>query len=287
MRRLLVVLIAIGVVAGGVGILILFLSFFTVRSALETPSGLAVAIADLGKELYIVPSDVKNKQNPEVAKPNAVANGQQVYASHCAICHGVDGKGKTVIGQNLFPPAADLTGQYVQSKSEGYLYWITLSGLPHTGMPGWKRVLSEAEIWQVVAYLRVLPKGPIVSGQTPTPTIPRPTTVTSPTPTTESPPATNQVTQGQQVYAQSCQRCHGANLEGGSGTALTLVVLSKYQTADRLVGYLSKQMPANRPGSLSEQQYYDVTAFILDRRGFLPAGQVLTPANAAQLNLRQ
>jgi len=283
-RRLLVVLIAIGVVAGGIAMLTLILSFFTVRSALEAPTGLAVAIADLGKEFYIVPGDVKSKQNPEAARPNAVANGQQVYASHCAICHGVDGKGKTTIGVNLFPPAADLTGAYVQSKSDGYLYWITLSGLPHTGMPGWKRVLSETEIWQIVAYLRRLPEGPMVSGQSPTPT---PVAVASPTPTTGSLPATDQVSRGQQVYAQSCQRCHGVNLEGGSGPAITSVILSKYQVADRLVSYLSKQMPANRPGSLSEQQYYDVTAFILNRRGFLPAGQSLTPANAAQINLRQ
>jgi mono/diheme cytochrome c family protein len=37
-------------------------------------------------------------------------NGKQMYASYCASCHGVDGKGSGPVGLSLKQPPADLTG---------------------------------------------------------------------------------------------------------------------------------------------------------------------------------
>jgi PQQ-dependent dehydrogenase (methanol/ethanol family) len=51
-------------------------------------------------------------------------------------------------------------------------------------------------------------------------------------------------------------------------------------TAAPLYDFISRQMPQNSPGSLSQQQYLDVTAYILSRNGF-PSGN--TPLNIASL----
>jgi alcohol dehydrogenase (cytochrome c) len=94
-----------------------------------------------------------------------------------------------------------------------------------------------------------------------------------------------QVAAGQQVYTTHCESCHGASLEGVSGPPLTQSTISRFGDAQQLEGFIAQLMPQNAPGSLSQQQYYDVTAFILSKDGLLPAGETLTPDNAAQVKL--
>src|ERR1700751_798578 len=78
------------------------------------------------------------------------------------------------------------------------------------------------------------------------------------------------------VYRQKCSVCHGANLQGESGTPLTGRTFSQAYgggTAAQLYDFISRQMPLDAPGTLTQQQYLDVTAYILSRNG-LPAGDV-------------
>ena len=98
-----------------------------------------------------------------------------------------------------------------------------------------------------------------------------------------------QARSGATVYSASCQQCHGVNLGGQSAPALTGQTFRNYVgkagTAASLFDFISRQMPADHPGSLTQQQYLDVTAFILSRNGY-PAGRdPLTKANLAQVQL--
>ncbi len=93
-----------------------------------------------------------------------------------------------------------------------------------------------------------------------------------------------QTTSGATVYTQSCAQCHGANLQGGAGPPLSGQTFSQAYgagTAAPLYDFISRQMPQNAPGSLSQQQYLDVTAYVLSRNG-LPAGD--TPLSMASLS---
>lgn len=98
-----------------------------------------------------------------------------------------------------------------------------------------------------------------------------------------------QAASGAAVYSASCQQCHGVRLQGQSAPALTGSTFQSYVgksgTAASLYDFISRQMPADHPGSLTQQQYLDVTAFILSRNGY-PAGRdPLTKANLAQVQL--
>jgi PQQ-dependent dehydrogenase (methanol/ethanol family) len=98
-----------------------------------------------------------------------------------------------------------------------------------------------------------------------------------------------QAASGAAVYSASCQQCHGVSLGGQSAPALTgqtfRTYVGKAGTAASLFDFISRQMPADHPGSLTQQQYLDVTAFILSRNGY-PAGRdPLTKANLAQVQL--
>src|SRR5262245_9597459 len=96
--------------------------------------------------------------------------------------------------------------------------------------------------------------------------------------TTPLPPSFSkaQVEQGGVVYAKDCGLCHGMNLEGAAGVALSGNAFAKswgdgkHETRD-FFDVISQQMPKNAPGSLSEAENLAVVAFILSKNGF-PTG---------------
>jgi len=99
-----------------------------------------------------------------------------------------------------------------------------------------------------------------------------------------------QAANGASTYSADCSQCHGAQLEGGAGPALSGASFGKsiqasYTTAGLLYDFVAKQMPANNPGSLTQQQYADVVAFVLQNNGFTPGATALTAQNAGAVNL--
>lgn len=97
-----------------------------------------------------------------------------------------------------------------------------------------------------------------------------------------------QAQRGATVYLQSCVQCHGPNLEGESGPPLSGETLHQAYgggTAAQLYDFTSRQMPQNMPGSLSQQQYLDVTAFMLERNGFPAGNTALQISNLAHVKM--
>jgi hypothetical protein len=45
----------------------------------------------------------------------------------------------------------------VQDYSDGQLKWIIENGIKYSGMPGWKGILEDDEMWNIVHYIRHLP----------------------------------------------------------------------------------------------------------------------------------
>jgi alcohol dehydrogenase (cytochrome c) len=97
-----------------------------------------------------------------------------------------------------------------------------------------------------------------------------------------------QVSRGATVYTQNCSACHGANLQGQSAPELHGGSFTRAYgggTAANLYDFISRQMPANAPGSLSKQQYLDVTAYILSRNGGKAGSVALSSATLANVHV--
>ncbi|MCP9462478.1 MAG: cytochrome c [Nitrospira sp.] len=94
---------------------------------------------------------VREFGSPEKGDP---VSGREIYVNTCMRCHGIDGKGK--IDVRLVPPPADLTSAAVQSRLDGALFRRIHEGKPNTAMGAWHHALSDEEIWDVVAYVRML-----------------------------------------------------------------------------------------------------------------------------------
>lgn len=86
----------------------------------------------------------------------SAASGRIRYSSECGICHGSDGRSQTPIGRWMYPRAADLTSEQVQSFSDQELFWIIQNGIRFTGMPAFGKVESGDQIWNLVNYVRTL-----------------------------------------------------------------------------------------------------------------------------------
>lgn len=103
----------------------------------------------------------------------------------------------------------------------------------------------------------------------------------------ETAPVSTQVTAGHEVYDDNCSSCHGVQLQGISGPALTRSKILKYETADQFESFISSMMPLGAAGSLTQDQYYEVAAYILDQDSLLPQGVTLSSQTAGSINLQQ
>ena len=82
------------------------------------------------------------------------ASGEEIFARHCAGCHGPEGKGDGYM--MLGPDPANLTRPSTRQKSDATLLQTIHEGKPN--MPSWKLLLSEDESRAVLAYIRTLTK---------------------------------------------------------------------------------------------------------------------------------
>lgn len=84
-------------------------------------------------------------------------------------------------------------------------------------------------------------------------------------------------------YQRSCASCHGTELEGVAGPALSG---ANFSWLDRPVtefhDYIQDLMPADAPGSLSDAQVSTIIAYIAQSNGMV-AGDVAMPTDPADL----
>jgi mono/diheme cytochrome c family protein len=111
------------------------------------------------------------------------------------------------------------------------------------------------------------------------------------------PPGSGTVTHGREVFDQQCAACHGTKGEGGVGDRLvggqgTLATPKPVRTvgsywpyAPTLFDYIRRAMPQNAPQSLSNEDVYAVSAYILNLNGLLAADATLDAKTLAAIKM--
>jgi len=101
------------------------------------------------------------------------------------------------------------------------------------------------------------------------------------------PAGSGSVSAGAAVYAKACQACHGAQgagkpqdqLTGGVGSLASgkpvKTAVSYWPAATTLFDYIRRAMPITSPQSLTNDEVYAVTAYILSIDGVVPSDAVL------------
>lgn len=92
----------------------------------------------------------------DLASPQRIATGAGLYAEMCSQCHLGPGVAPTEISQGLYPPAPKLAeNQELDAKGQ---FWVIKHGIKLTAMPAWGKTHDDALIWDMVAFVRGLPK---------------------------------------------------------------------------------------------------------------------------------
>ncbi len=180
---------------------------------------------DLGRSIY---ARVGSAEPSEVWKPDPQAytdmtwppgadlpadtpTGQRIYMQHCALCHGPAGRGNGPASPALMPRPRDFTlGQFKykstlpgQPPSDADLINVVTNGLYASAMPYWKGILNDADIRQVVSYIKTF--SPVFNNASPQ-------AITIPPRVT---PDAASIGRGKNLFtAQGCTSCHGNEARG-------------------------------------------------------------------------
>jgi mono/diheme cytochrome c family protein len=91
--------------------------------------------------------------NPTAITPANLTEGAKEYEEHCALCHG-GAKAKISPMRDKFSPPVPQLINRIPHDDDAWLFWVTKHGVRMTGMPAWTGILSDEEMWKVVAFIK-------------------------------------------------------------------------------------------------------------------------------------
>jgi len=111
---------------------------------------------------FLLEDRIDREMQPAAPIPASGENlvaGARIYTAQCAACHGLHGKPSS-FGAHMYPAAPPLWEKHhdgdvvgVSDDPVGETYWKVANGIRLTGMPSYKDVLSDTEMWQVSLLL--------------------------------------------------------------------------------------------------------------------------------------
>ena len=155
-----VLTIAAAIVSG----YILIQSGLIPANADATPGPLETWIASTSLDALL------SREAPKGANPIAITDanlidGINLFAQHCAICHGTakGNESASPVAKGLYPKPPQLASNGVEDDPEGFSFWKIKYGVRWTGMPSWKDALTDRQIWTLALFLKHMDKLPPVA----------------------------------------------------------------------------------------------------------------------------
>ncbi len=140
------------------GLALLFVGFTQIKlDALQEPGHFETAVASRAKHILIGWSSRTGIPPAPTDLRASIEEGDKLFGTECAACHGLNGRDPTDAGRWMYPRASDLTSRGVQRYSDRELFWIIKNGIRLSGMPAFGRVESDEHIWNLVHFVRTLP----------------------------------------------------------------------------------------------------------------------------------
>src|SRR5579859_1396850 len=189
-------------------------------SARSEPPALEVSVATWLLQAS-VPAEDAARINPLHGDPADLTAGRDLFRQKCEICHAYDGGGKTEIGRGEYPRPPALRTMNIAAMSDGEVFYHIRNGIRNTGMPAWS--MPDGQVWQLVAYLRDLPKVAVLAPDSAAGGVPPQS--------------------AHYVGSAACQSCHSAIFERWRKTRMANVVLDPKQHPEAIIPDLSVKDP--------------------------------------------
>jgi mono/diheme cytochrome c family protein len=143
-----------GVTAGAVGLAVVEFGLFDTSAS--TPHSPIIAWATHTTMIHATQNRARDVAVPARFTPQQVLAGFRLYDADCVSCHGGPGIDRRPFASGMTPsPPYLLDAPRHWSKAE--LYVVVGGGVKMTGMPAWSVTMPKDAVWDVVAFLEVLP----------------------------------------------------------------------------------------------------------------------------------
>ena len=147
---------AIGIVAVALVLGAMLAQFGAYSVAADAPH-LALTRAIIG---YIREQSIESRADaikvPSLGNPKMIVEGAEHYSAMCTGCHLAPGMRENEMRPGMNPQPPILWKLPPGDPAEQF--WVIKHGIKMTGMPAWGITHSDEEIWNMVAFLKVLPK---------------------------------------------------------------------------------------------------------------------------------
>ena len=97
----------------------------------------------------------KDLSVPDLTGQHMIAEGAEHYAAMCTGCHLAPGIKESETREGLYPRPPNLTQTIIDDPREAF--WIIKHGVKMSAMPAWGGTHSDADIWNIVAFLKHMP----------------------------------------------------------------------------------------------------------------------------------
>ncbi len=97
--------------------------------------------------------------NPVPPTDENLIDGMKIYTMNCSLCHGTLDNKPSPLENSFYPPPPQLVLDPLDDP-EWHIYYAVSRGVRYTGMPAWRHVLSNEDLWKVVGFLSRVQKLP-------------------------------------------------------------------------------------------------------------------------------
>ena len=211
--------------------------------ASSEPSHFEATIARAVRNISI-PRRERGAKNPMPPSPEVLDQGRELFLSRCAVCHGVDGSGRTDVGAGLYPRVPDLRSEKTRHLTDGQIHYIIENGVQLTGMPAWgnRHNASSDDSWKLALFIRSL------------------SLLTS----RERNQQSAEISSATYVGSQACEKCHAEIYARWKKTPMANVVRDPKARPDAIVADLAHNNVAKIDvnqvafvyGSIWKQRYF-------------------------------
>ncbi len=112
------------------------------------------ALLETARERSIAVRAARLQVPADLTDQARIRQGAGNYNAMCTGCHLAPGMAPTEMSQGLYPAPPNLSRQSVAAAEA---FWVIKHGIKASGMPAWGKSMGDDYIWNMAAFLQVLP----------------------------------------------------------------------------------------------------------------------------------
>lgn len=156
LRTLAIVLLAAAAAAAAAAALVVWLGVYDI-SATRQHTGPVFKLLDYAMRRSVQARSGAQPVPEDLDTGARLLRGSAHYRAHCVQCHGAPGVAPDALAFGLTPAPANLLAAG-RSWQPGEIFWVVKHGIKMSGMPAWDYRLSDRDVWDVVAFVRAMPR---------------------------------------------------------------------------------------------------------------------------------